>query len=241
MDPPAPQPDPGRAELEAESQLAPFAVVIGAMLLVAAAAVLSIAFLYDEEHTLSIKPEGIAIFAPLYVAAQAIERFLEPIASRFFTPTEEKDDVKQARETKLRVTEAARAMPLPAAGATAERGALMARATPPDVKAADTSEQLALHRLRRKKSIRKLVWWAVASVLGLVLCAGFGLGIFAAMAESTEDWKDSQHFLDIALTGLVIGAGTKPLHDLITRLEKAKDNADPATKPTEKLPGTTSR
>ena len=42
--------------------------------------------------------------------------------------------------------------------------------------------------------------------------------------------------IDLVLPGLVIGGGTKPLHDLITRLEKAKDNADPATKPTGTSP-----
>jgi hypothetical protein len=218
-----------------DQQLPPLGVVIGAMLVVAAAAVVAVV-IYDGDATLTLKPEGIAIFAPLYVAAQAIERLLEPLASLVLTPNEEKDDVKQAREEKLRVTEVARAMAIANPGAVDERGLLTARGDTPDVTAAATKEQLALHRLRRKRAIRKLVWWAVATVAGLLLCGALGLGILEAMSDDADGWTDRQHSIDIVLTGLVIGAGTKPLHDLITRLEKAKDNADPATKPTEKLP-----
>jgi hypothetical protein len=221
----------------AKDELPSPALAIGLLLLVVLAAVLSVALLYDEETTLSIKPEGIAIFAPLYVAAQAIERLLEPLASLILTPNAEKNEVKEAREVKLRVTAVARAMAIAQPGAVNERG-LLTGGSVPDERAAAVNEQTALGRLRHKKSVRKLVFWALASIVSVVVTAAFGLGIFAAMAESTESWTDFQHQLDVALTGLVIGAGTKPLHDLITRLEKAKDNADPATKPTEKLPGT---
>ena len=33
-----------------------------------------------------------------------------------------------------------------------------------------------------------------------------------------------RHALDILVTGLAIGGGTKPLHDLISNLQAAKDN-----------------
>ena len=221
--------------MPAVKELPPPALAIGLLLLVIAVAIASVIVLYDESATLTIKPEGIAIFAPLYVAAQAIERLLEPIASLVLTPNAEKNDVKEAREEKLRVTAVARAMAIAQPGAVNERGLLTA-ASAPDEEAAAENEQLALGRLRRKKSVRKLVFWALASIVSLGVTAAFGLGIFAAMAESTADWSTFQRQLDVALTGLVIGAGTKPLHDLITRLEKAKDNADPATKPTEKIP-----
>jgi hypothetical protein len=39
----------------------------------------------------------------------------------------------------------------------------------------------------------------------------------------------SPQALDIVTTGLVIGGGTKPLHDLISRIEAAKDKGqDPS-------------
>jgi hypothetical protein len=37
--------------------------------------------------------------------------------------------------------------------------------------------------------------------------------------------KTVPEFADILLTGLAIGGGSKPLHDLISRIEKAKNNA----------------
>jgi hypothetical protein len=49
---------------------------------------------------------------------------------------------------------------------------------------------------------------------------------------STTELEEYLGGIDVALTGLVIGAGTKPLHDLITRIEKAKENADTSDKPT---------
>jgi hypothetical protein len=62
-----------------------------------------------------------------------------------------------------------------------------------------------------------------------------GLGPVEAIAQQ----RPSSEFLrtvDVLLSGLAVGAGTKPLHDLIARIEKAKDNADSATKPTTTAP-----
>ena len=222
--------------LDDEAQLPPWGVVAAAMLAVAIAAAAAVAIAGDSGD-LVLKADGFAVFAPIYVVAQAIERALEPIASRVLAPNEEKDEVKEAREVKLRVTEVARAMALADPTAVGSRGLLAPTSGAPDVAAAGDKEQAALHRLRRKRSIRKLVWWAAASVLALLVTGWLDLGIIEAMVTEPP-LRGDQHAVDIVLTGLVIGAGTKPLHDLIVRLEKGKDNADPATKPTEKVAGT---
>jgi hypothetical protein len=89
---------------------------------------------------------------------------------------------------------------------------------------AAAKEQRAIAALRLRRSERRVVWWAVATAIALVLTGFAGLGILEAM--STEPLTDGLGAIDVVLTGLVIGGGTKPLHDLIVRLEKAKDNAD---------------
>jgi hypothetical protein len=53
----------------------------------------------------------------------------------------------------------------------------------------------------------------VATVAGVVASAGLGLYFLTAIGMHVS------RMVDIAVTGLVIGAGTKPLHDLITNLQ----------------------
>jgi len=37
--------------------------------------------------------------------------------------------------------------------------------------------------------------------------------------------KNPNRVLDLLITGLVVGAGTKPLHDLITQIQTSSDNS----------------
>ena len=143
--------------------------------------------------------DNFSIFAPMYIVAQAIERFLEPI-SRWSDPT---------RALKVAVANAKKA------SADGAAGTATALAT----------AQATLADARGKRAIKL---WAFASVVSLFVCAFFGLGLIEAVSK-TPSPNDNVQALDVILTGLAIGAGTKPLHDLISRIEKAKDNADPVT------------
>jgi hypothetical protein len=209
-------------------QLPGWGLILSMVALVVIAAIAGVIAFLATDPQLHLNPQGFAVFAPIYVAAQAIERFLEPIASRLNPTNEQKDNVKQAREEKLRTERAV------SAAITATPTDVGARGLPPAlspmVAKAAAVEQSAIAALRLRRSERRVIWWAVASAIGLVLAGFAGLGILEAM--STKELKPGLGAIDVVLTGLVIGGGTKPLHDLITRLEKAKDNADPATKPT---------
>ena len=167
--------------------------------------------LSDPDLHLDLK--NFAVFAPIYAAAQAIERLLEPIAARYKPADAEKKAVKEAKEEKLAAT------------------------TNQERSAAETTEQAAEAALRKRRSERALIYFIPASVLSLLLTGALGLGILQAMA--TKPLEECLGAIDVALTGLVIAAGTKPLHDLVARLEKAKENADPATKPTTPAPPVT--
>lgn len=74
-----------------------------------------------------------------------------------------------------------------------------------------------------------IVVWAVATVLGMLLSAISGAYILSALGVRG---LDDHRWVDVIVTGLAVGAGTKPIHDLITRIDEAKNAAKdpPGTK-----------
>jgi hypothetical protein len=68
--------------------------------------------------------------------------------------------------------------------------------------------------LRRKRSN---IIWAMASLLGMLSSAYLGVFLLHAIGVTS-----APPLLDIAVTGMAVGAGTKPLHDLISKIEKSK-------------------
>jgi len=176
-------------------------------------------FKCTDPDPLIVDADAFTVFAPLYVAAQAIERFLEPLAARTKPTTKEKAEVKKAIGDK-EVLEAV-------AGLVADASVEDPKG---ELEEADEKVGQAERELGRAKSQRAVVLWAAASALGLLVCACLGLGLIEAVSKTASS-SDFVRTVDVLLTGLAVGAGTKPLHDLISRLEKAKENADPATKP----------
>lgn len=64
---------------------------------------------------------------------------------------------------------------------------------------------------------RKVIYWGITSSLAMLCSAYMGVFLLRMIgAEWTPLW------IDIAITGLAVGAGTKPLHDLIQRIEAGK-------------------
>ncbi|HEX5374968.1 MAG TPA: hypothetical protein VFW48_02310, partial [Solirubrobacterales bacterium] len=92
---------------------------------------------------------------------------------------------------------------------------------------ANRKQAEAAAKLARKQAERALIFFAISSFAALALCAAIGLGLITAMCEKPP--APYIRAIDVALTGLIIGAGTKPLHDLISRVEKAKEKADGST------------
>lgn len=63
-----------------------------------------------------------------------------------------------------------------------------------------------------------LVMWGASTLLAAVACWYFGLSLFAAVGVTGG--IDSA--VALFVTAILIGSGTKPLHDFISTLEKAK-------------------
>lgn len=98
----------------------------------------------------------------------------------------------------------------------------------------------AQKEFHRSQGGRAVLMWATASVLAMFVCAALGIFLLrsvaapgaargstasaavhspgaAASAPSTAE--DPNRVLDLLVTGLVVGAGTKPLHDLISQIQ----------------------
>jgi hypothetical protein len=191
---------------------------------VLACVIAAVIYTVTDPQPLIVNVEGFSLFAPLYIAAQAIERFLEPLAAIWGVTADQKSDVRKAKETLVKEARVA-------AGGAAGADAADAKAKLEDAEAALANKEAAL---ANKKARRTLWLWAAASSLALLVCALLGLGLIEAVAKQRPG-SEYLRTIDVLLTGLAVGAGTKPLHDLIARLETAKDNTDAASSPAATL------
>jgi hypothetical protein len=73
----------------------------------------------------------------------------------------------------------------------------------------------------KSKKNTAIVTWGLASGLGCLACALLGVGLLTAIMNVNSSLPPPS--LDVLVSGLVVGAGTKPLHDLITNIQTSKD------------------
>jgi hypothetical protein len=185
------------------SALAVFVLVVG----------FGIGLILDDDSHKWLLPEGIDVFAVFFVAAQAIERLLEPIAP-FFGRTQA--TAPQGLDapagisgwvTKSEVVKARDAALASAANAS--------DAAPGEIAAKQAAWlQELLEQIRRNTG----TLWAVGAALGMVAAGWWGLLLLHGVGLT-----DVSREADIFVTGLAIGGGTKPLHDLIENVKASKE------------------
>jgi hypothetical protein len=85
----------------------------------------------------------------------------------------------------------------------------------------------AVSKLRMRKSERAIAFWAISTSIAMVFAAISGVFFLRVVSSSTT----TNRFVDLLLTGLIVGAGTNPTHDVISMLEasKNKTKTDPVT------------
>ncbi len=88
---------------------------------------------------------------------------------------------------------------------------------PADGDAADF--QRAVEMSRRLTAV---VTWGVATGLAFLLCAELNITLLQAVRGNGSG--QPPFWADLLVTGLVVGAGTKPLHDLVSDIEQCKDD-----------------
>jgi hypothetical protein len=145
---------------------------------------------------------GISVFAPLYILAQAIERFIEPFSSLLG-----RAGVQGEAGTHRK------------AGATTMLYHAIRQQNPHEA----AKWQRTVDQIRRNTAV---IAWGLASAIGMALCGLFGL-YFMRLVGFTA--VPSQ--IDIVISGLAVGSGTKPLHELIKNVQTAKEQRqDPIEK-----------
>lgn len=137
-------------------------------------------------------------FAGLFVLAQALERLLEPFTN-FIPPSSE----TWKRRRNVAVAKALR---------TRQHG-----------HAKDAA--IAQAKLDQVRADRVVILWGLATALATVASPLLGLYLLRTISASGAA---PNRFLDLVVTGLVVGSGTKPLHDLVAGIQKKKEvSGDP--------------
>lgn len=186
-----------------------------------------------------------SVFAGLFILAAALERLLEPFSNLIPPKTDQtKKDLEAAVETANNSQNDA-AIEAEAIATDNDEGNTAAETvahTTIDYGSRAADQQAKLDRQRTERSF---LLWAAATVLAILGCAGTGAFMLRAVADvprcdpksastvTTTDpslktpqgctANDPNRFFDLVLTGLVVGAGTKPLHELISGVQAKKE------------------
>lgn len=171
---------------------------------IVAAVVMWLLYRYVFKPTTIHFMTGYVPYAGIVFMTAALERFLEPLSHVLLS----NDQVKQ---TAAKSKSAAHA-------AAADPGTNTAEVQKTVNTAADAQAKVDSTRTQRA-----LIFWGIATICGLIISGGFGFFLLQSVASPHTQVNT---FLDLVVTGLTIGAGTKPLHDLITSVQtKAASSA----------------
>lgn len=148
--------------------------------------------------------QGLTIFAVFFVAAAGIERLLEPLSHALFDDAEKKAEATQALQDAGNVVKDLPDTPnaeQKSAADDAVAGAAQAKA---NVEWVDFQ--------------RAVLFWGLAS--GVAMLAASALQLYFLR---TVGITAGPRWVEILATGLIIGAGTKPLHDVTELISATKD------------------
>jgi hypothetical protein len=194
-----------------------------------------------------------ATYAGLFIMALAIERILEPFSGLFIPTTKVKKATSRATAAQAKRDQAAAIGSGPYVAAAAPADLARKPTVDQDRKAAvdqarraAAAAAVAQTELHRSQGSRAVLMWAAASVLAMLACASLGIfllrsvetpspanGSTASASASSRSAassvpspaNDPNRLLDLLVTGLVVGAGTKPLHDLISQVQTSSDSS----------------
>ena len=155
--------------------------------------------------------EGLTILAVFFVGALAIERLLEPIAGVLLPKAEKEAKAKNTASAASQKVDAA-TIAGPGADKIIEEAG----------DALQTAAAAAKAELSDWVWARTILYWALASSIGIYVSAAMKLYLLRTVGIG-----DASRWQEVLATGLIIGAGTKPLHDL-TKLIVAQKTAKQA-------------
>lgn len=84
--------------------------------------------------------------------------------------------------------------------------------------AATPENRAAVAKIKRNRAV---LLWAIASALAMLASGGLGVFLLRAVGlTGVPAW------VDVLVTGLAVGSGTKPLHDLISNLQSSSSSQE---------------
>lgn len=216
------------AASDTDKSTAPQAKATGLALLMFVVGVVGAVVVFHTSWGPTYTPaEGIGVFALFYIVAQAVERFVEMTMPAFekadsFNKSRKKVELDRALETFYA-----------AAGSRTGTTSVTKDGTTTEKTADDAAKDAANKQaeIDQLRANRTVIMFGLSAALGMVLCgyleADFLTSVGANFGTDPDMWQQA---LMMAVTGLIVGGGSKQLHDLITNVSKAKE--DKAT-PTE--------
>jgi hypothetical protein len=221
-------PDKPEAQSAHESPVWHVVLGVAAVALILGVAAWIVRATSDATYGQAVKApvQGLTIFATFYAAAQAIERLLEPISSVLFPKDKPADDyASKLDEVEGKMMKWASVIGNPGASQT-DKDAAKQEAEAKLLEAANAKAKLDGRHLDRV-----IAFWVAATILGMWSSATLHLYFLKVIGVA-----GGSRGLEILATGLIIGAGTKPLHDLITSISakaeqktKGSDSENTAT------------
>ena len=85
----------------------------------------------------------------------------------------------------------------------------------------DKNKRTAQEDKEMCRRLTAVVTWGVATGLACLLCAKLNITLMEAVRANGSG--QPPFWADLLITGLVVGAGTKPLHDLVSSIERGKN------------------
>ena len=169
----------------------------------------------------SIPVQGVSIFAVVYLEAQFIERIVEPFSEQGGSKQDQSAPKgSTTNPPQKNSTDPNKGVQL--FGDWQEIDKLEYQAAHPKTKGGPGLSPEDSEKLNQLKTQRAISLWGLSSLLGIVL-SYFTMGLFQ-LVGTTLVWGLWGHAIDSIISGVIIGGGTKPLHDVIEYLQDPKSS-----------------
>ncbi len=188
-------------------------VVWGAISFLAFVATLFASLLWfqdgDPDSPVFVPPEGLAVFALFYVVAQAAERLVALVLGAIrWLPGLDKPAVLATRDHAVAVADVG--------------------AREPDSLSLAQQAAAAQAKVDQVRNNRAAVAFGLTAAIAMLVCGYVDADFLSAVGVDFGDsWSTPDKLLAMAVTGLVVGGGSKQLNDLIGTI--SKKNAEKST------------
>lgn len=161
---------------------------------------------------------GVSVFAIQYIDAQLIERLVEPFSKLSLSNSRLNlfGDTAWIKHLETELSEIEDGI----------RALTIQNAMSPQMVLLRAERDRVREDLAPEKTRRIMSFWGFNSMLGMVLVY-YTVGFFATLGDplrtvSLGGYAVAGSALDAMISGVIVGGGTKPLHDLIQTLQSSK-------------------